>query len=182
MDVVPIVPERSDINAEFDALKKDCKIGIFGSYEQTNLTKLVLLQNFLRHQGYENTLIASDLQERFSRKNREIKSRYNNRLSNNLIRISNIHIFVFFYEMDRQHGINMSALGEMQEAKNRGKKNIILYFDKRARKQIASYYETYFDDPPEGWEIKDYKEDINTKYDHVLGFLLEMCERIRPKK
>jgi hypothetical protein len=182
MDVVPIVPERPEINAELDALKKDCIIGIFGSYEQANLTKLVLLQIFLKRQGYENALIASDLQERFSRKKGEIKSKYNHRLSNNLIRISNIHIFVFFYETNRQHGINMSALGEMQEAKNRGKKNIILYFDRRARKQIASYYETFFDDPPEGWEIKGYKEDIKTKYDHVLGFLLEMCERIRRKK
>jgi hypothetical protein len=75
----------------------------------------------------------------------------------------------------------MSALGEMLVAKNRGKKNIILYFDKRARKQIASFFETFFDDPPEGWEIKEYKEDIKTKYNHVLGFLLEMCERIRPQ-
>ena len=96
MDVVPIVQERPDVNAELNALKKDCKIGIFGSYEQTNLTKLVLLQFFLKSEGYENTLIASDLQERCPRKKGERKSKYNNRVSNHLIRISNIHIFIFF--------------------------------------------------------------------------------------
>lgn len=178
MDAVPIVPERPELNAELEILKKKCKIGIFGSYMQENLSKLVLLQFFLKHQGYEITLIASDLQERFPRMSRERRSTYNHRLSNNLIEISNIHIFVFFYEPDGQHGINMSALGEMQEANSSGKKNIILYFDKRARQQIASYFETYFDDPPEGWEIKAFKDDIKTKYDHVLGFLLEMCERV----
>jgi len=178
---VPVVPERPEVIEEFKALKKEYKIGIFGSYEQTNLTKLSLLQNFLNREGYENTRIALDLMERYPRKKGEHKSTYIHRLSNNLIRISDIHIFVFFNEADGQHEINTSTFGEMQKGKACKKKNIILYFDKRVRKQIASYYKTYFDDPPEGWQIEGYSDDIETKYEHVAGFLLEMCNKIRSK-
>lgn len=178
MVFVPYVSERPELLAEYNALKNDCKIGLFGSYENKNLTILSLLQYFLKHQGYENTLLASDLYERYPRRKGEHRSSYDVRISNTLIRISNVHIFVIFYESDGQHGINCSAFGEMQEAKKQRKKNIILYFDRREKKRISTYYKPYFDDPPEGWEIEAYKDDIKTKHDHVLGFLWNMCNRI----
>ncbi|MFA4859184.1 hypothetical protein [Methanoregula sp.] len=177
MVLIPFVPERPDILEGFEALKSECKIGIFGSYSNQNKTNLALLQFFLRKNGYENTYLASDLQEQYHQNALETEYSYIHRISNELINQSNILIFVVFNESANEHGINESVLGEMQEANHRGKKNIILYYHKDAKPVIGAYYKTYFYDPPDGWEVYEFN-DLKGRYDHVLVILLEMCNRI----
>ncbi len=175
----PCVKRKPEIKSGLDDLKHDLYIGIFGSYFGENQNDLVRLQNFLKDDGYSNTLLATDLRETSPRRMNENENTYNQRISRELVEISYIHIFTLFPENDGQHGINNSVLGEIEYAFNQGKKNVFIYYHKRVERYIGSYFARYLFDPPEGWKL-DQMINLKLKYEIISGELLEICNEIAP--
>jgi hypothetical protein len=175
----PRVQKRPDIIAEFEALKRDIRIGIFGSYLGNHLTDLNLLQIFLKDNGYINTKLARDLEEDEPRGLHENEFTYAQRISDKLVDESYVHIFILFKENDGEHGINQSVLGEIRQAHTIGKTNIFLYHPLSVTTQVGSYYKRYFTDPPMGWKIDTYTS-LKLKYEIILAELLEICNTMPP--
>ena len=89
-------------------LFNNTNVGIFGSFEEKRKSKLIKIKNFLLKYQFA-AKISSDFECGNPKKSTEDIDAYNGRMSDLLLRRSNIHIFIFFYELDGEHNLNSST-------------------------------------------------------------------------
>ena len=87
-------------------------VGIFGSFAKKRKIRLNKIKSFLLNHKF-NARISSDFERDNPRKPNEDMDLYNGRMSDLLLSWSNIHIFIFVFELDEEHNINSSAYREI---------------------------------------------------------------------
>ena len=93
----------SERKKQFDRLKKETPVGIFGSFYGSRKRDLLSLKGFLSHAGY-NARISEDLDTRMGA-GRELQDFVLDRkLSDELIALSTIHLFILARERDDEPG------------------------------------------------------------------------------
>ncbi len=87
----------SNINQRLALLqeyRKTVRIGIFGSFYNSRKDDLIWLRDYLKSQGYTQTRISEDLDDRSDEERKTDNPIVNRKLSTRLIDESDIHIFV----------------------------------------------------------------------------------------
>jgi len=91
----------SERRKQFDRLKKDTPIGIFGSFYESRKPGLILLKEFLLDAGY-NPRISEDLDKRKGKDRKKHDPIVDRELSERLIIESEIHLFVLVHERENE--------------------------------------------------------------------------------
>jgi hypothetical protein len=111
-------------------------VGIFGSFEEKRKTKLNKIKNFLLKHQFD-AKISSDFECSNPKKPTEDIDTYNGRMSDLLLRWSDIHIFIFFFELDGEHNLNSSTYREVTSL---GKKPVLVIFEEGALDQQRTLF------------------------------------------
>lgn len=98
-------------NFDLDIARKSVQIGIFGSFQR--IEHLRKCKEYLIAKGYTRTVLSFDLEREHPKLPDETGDAYNLRISEELIRTSDIHIFYFFKALDSDDvPVNESAIQE----------------------------------------------------------------------
>lgn len=111
-------------------------IGIFGSFEEKRKIRLNKIKNFLLKHQFD-AKISSDFECSNPKKQTEDIDTYNGRMSDLLLNRSEIHIFIFFYELDGEHNLNSSTYREIVSL---GKKPVLAIFEEGALNQQKTLF------------------------------------------
>ena len=129
--------KQERIKRDIQYHKKAINISIFGSFEKSKIDILIQLRDFLIENGYR-ARISRDLERQFRRRKDESDDAYNVRMSDKLIEISHIYIFIFFYEQNGEHNLNQSAVIESYKV---GDQEILFLFENGSRQQQKSIFQ-----------------------------------------
>ncbi|MGC9435516.1 MAG: hypothetical protein ACP5C4_05455 [Methanomicrobiales archaeon] len=94
-------------------LRETIRIGLFGSFSAENFEILCKAQKYMIEHGFSQVRISCDLMADNRQYESESRDEYNLRLSDLLVRESEICIFFFFGHMDGLVNINESTLMEL---------------------------------------------------------------------
>ena len=114
-------------------LKKETKIGIYGSFYGERKAALIALKNFLLENGY-NARISEDLDKRPLKERKKNDPSSSRKLSEKLIRESDIHIFILHREQKSEPpnliqsvSMEIERLHTMSECGQKSEKYVAIY-------------------------------------------------------
>jgi len=87
-------------------------VGIFGSY--TKFDELTRIKNHLNHNVGFLSYLADDLKQIYPKREIQTVNSYNRVLSEKLVGMSNIHLFIFFDNLPGESEINQSVVSEIR--------------------------------------------------------------------
>ncbi len=114
-------------------------IGIFGSFRRTNKPYLDELKDFLLENGYL-ALNSLDISKLYPKPSDMDDEEYNNRISEALVQVAQVHIVFLFREPDGEHNINQSATQELQMMIDQHKKHVRLFIEEGCWDQLKSLF------------------------------------------
>ncbi len=123
-------------NKQLDSIKRSTKIGIFGSFYGQRKSELLALKKFLCDNGY-HARISEDLDKRPEAERKKKDPACDRKLSDKLIKDSDIHIFVF----PKEHKGDPSNLAQSVSMELE-QLHILSTCGKKSEKYVAVYAET----------------------------------------
>jgi hypothetical protein len=134
---------NEDKNKIFQLNKQDFPIGIFGSFKYGRLSHLQSLRDYLNSNDYFARL-SENIDPHFNDKNFKKPIGYDLEISEKLIDISKIHIFVFYHEKRNQHHTGESPAIELSYLKSKiidhliQNPKIIIFIQNGIEKEVGS--------------------------------------------
>jgi len=151
-------------NKQLETLKGRTKIGIFGSFFKSRKTELLALKKFLNDNGY-NARISEDLDKRpeYERKKRDPTCA--RKLSEKLIKESEIHIFI----LPREHqgepsnlaqsvSMEIERLHTLSECGKKTEKYVAVYAERGLIGTMGSIFEGLLHSKEGDWIVEEYDE------------------------
>lgn len=121
---------------QLENCKNQTKIGIFGSFYGDRKAALLALKKYLNENGY-NAHISEDLDKRPEKERKKRDNAYDRKMSEKLIRESDIHIFVLPCEKeDEPSGLIQSVSMEIERL------HTLSECGQKSEKYVAVYTET----------------------------------------
>lgn len=123
----------SERRLQFERLKQDTHIGIFGSFFEGRKAELLSLKEYLCKNGY-NAKIAEDLDTRTEKDRKRRNPAYDRKLSEQHLSESDIHIFVLPREHENEPqnliqsvSMEIERLHTMSECGHKSEKYVAVY-------------------------------------------------------
>ena len=119
-------------------------VSIYGAFTGGRYKKLEDLRNCLRDEGY-NAILSTDLEELYPRREDETEDEYNLRISEKLMEVGDVHIFVFFKS-------KIDLLLKLKEDPNIDVERLLEYVKKEINLnmspaiELKTIYDMYLDD------------------------------------
>ncbi len=167
----------SERRKQFDCLKRNTPIGIFGSFHESRKPGLISLKKFLLDTGY-NPRVSEDLDRR-NGKDRTIKDALIDReLSERLIAESDIHIFVLVRGRGDEPGnliqsvsMEIERLHTLSDCREKSAKYVVVYAERGLIGTMGSVCEGLLLSKRGDWDIEEF-DDIQEIFRPARQFCL----------
>lgn len=154
----------SERKTQFDRLKIDTPIGIFGSFTGSRKTGLLALKKFLCDNGY-NARISEDLDKRSDHERKKRDPACDRKLSEKLITESDIHIFVLSREHDGEPAnliqsvsMEIERLHTLNECGQKSGKYVAVYAETGLIGTMGSVCDGLLIAKDGDWAVEEYDE------------------------
>jgi hypothetical protein len=162
-------------------LKRETKIGIFGSFYGGRKAALIALKNFLLENGY-NARISEDLEKRPSKEWKKKDPVCDRKLSEKLIRESDIHIFVLPCEHEGEpHNLIQSVSMEIEhlhtlsECGQKSEKYVAVYSETGLIGTMGGVFEGLLISKKGNWTIEEF-DDIQEIFKPARQFCMNCIQ------
>jgi hypothetical protein len=173
----------SEKKKQFDRLKRDTPIGIFGSFYASRKTGLIALQRFLWEAGYYPR-ISEDLLMKKDRDRKKRDTVLDRRLSERLIAESDIHIFILVREredepdnMIQSVSMEIERLHTLDDCGQKSAKYVAVYAERGLIGTMGSVCEGLLLSKYGDWvveEFDDIREIFKPARQFCMNCILEM--------
>jgi hypothetical protein len=154
----------SQRSKQLETLKRRTKIGIFGSFSGSRKAGLLALIKFLQKNGY-NARISEDLDTRPEHERKKKDPVCDRKLSEKLIRESDIHIFVLPLEHEGEPSnlaqsvsMEIERLHTLSECGKKTEKYVAVYAEAGLIGTMGSVCEGLVLSKKDDWTIEEYNE------------------------
>jgi hypothetical protein len=151
-------------NKRLEFFKAKTKIGIFGSFSESRKPGLLALKQYLRENGYD-ALISEDLDKRPVHERRKRDPAYDRKSSEQLIRESDVHIFILPQEHDEETAnlaqsvsMEIERLHTLSECGQKSEKYVAVFAETGLIGTMGGVCEGLLLSKEGGWTIEEYQE------------------------
>ncbi len=153
----------SERRLQFERLKQDTHIGIFGSFYKGRKADLLALKDYLCKNGYD-ARIAEELDTRPEKDRKKRDPEYDRKFSEQLLRESDIHIFVLPREHDDEPpnlsqsvSMEIERLHTMSECGYKSEKYVAVYAENGLMGTMGGVCEGLIASKEHDWNVEEFK-------------------------
>jgi len=168
-------------NKQLVSLKQKTKIGIFGSFTESRKTGLLALKKYLCDNGY-NAWISEDLDKRSDHERKKRDPACDRKLSEKLIKDSDIHIFILPREHDGEPSnlaqsvsMEIERLHTLDECERKSAKYVVVFAETGLMGTMGGVCEGLLASKKYDWPVREF-DDIQDVFKPARQFCMNCIQ------